>query len=266
MPYGTKAQLLRSGNRPRLRHIRKLFAHAFGEIEPHSHVRWAAIRPHLRHARSHFATNDVLEVGSGSGEMTMEIADELRPLHLRSFDIQTPRQPSRVVAACFVADATHLPVASNSHDVVTMFDIIEHIPDDAAALREGFRALRPGGLLLISVPTPEYPRWFGRRFHEALGHVRDGYTPELLEDRLRTAGFDEIVIERHTGLPFLLFAVPYYRFIFRNVYLSAIATAASRPLALVDRHLPGNTWGALAGRAVKPALATEGSRVRRSAT
>ena len=254
MPYGTKAQLLRAGNRPRLRYIRSAFARIVGEVEPHSHIRWAAIRPLLTALRKRHGATNVLEVGSGSGEMTLEIASTLEPARLYTFDI-TPRDSSRLVADCFTGDATALPLRDATLDLVTLFDIIEHIPDDTTALAEAYRVLRPGGAVLLTVPTPNYPVWFGRKFHESIGHVRDGYTETGLSERLTRAGFTRIVIRHHTSLPFLLFAWQYYRYLRHNVYASAIATALIKPLVPIDRHLPGPTWGALIAYATRPITA-----------
>ena len=51
------------------------------------------------------------------------------------------------------ADIRRLPFQSGSFDVVTAMDVIEHIDDDGAALREIARVLRPGGALLATVPA-----------------------------------------------------------------------------------------------------------------
>jgi ubiquinone/menaquinone biosynthesis C-methylase UbiE len=48
------------------------------------------------------------------------------------------------------ADAVALPFAAESFDLVLASQVIEHVPDDAAALRAMRRVLRPGGLLVIS--------------------------------------------------------------------------------------------------------------------
>lgn len=50
--------------------------------------------------------------------------------------------------------AEELPVASASVDVVTCFDLLEHLSDPGRALDEALRALRPGGILLLSTPDP----------------------------------------------------------------------------------------------------------------
>ncbi len=49
-------------------------------------------------------------------------------------------------------DLTALTLADASQDAVLSFDVLEHIPDADAALRELFRVLRPGGLLVFTVP------------------------------------------------------------------------------------------------------------------
>ncbi len=52
-----------------------------------------------------------------------------------------------------VADVTMAPVRSASADVVTCFEVLEHLPDPAAAVAEMARIVRPGGVLLLSVPN-----------------------------------------------------------------------------------------------------------------
>jgi len=49
-------------------------------------------------------------------------------------------------------DVTALTFAGGSFDVVLSFDVLEHVPDYRAALREMARVLRPGGTLLASFP------------------------------------------------------------------------------------------------------------------
>ena len=46
-----------------------------------------------------------------------------------------------------------LPLDSNCYDLVSLFDVLEHIPRPQHLLREAHRLLRPGGLLVIKVPN-----------------------------------------------------------------------------------------------------------------
>jgi SAM-dependent methyltransferase len=62
-----------------------------------------------------------------------------------------------------------LPYSDQSFDIVTALDVLEHISDDAAAVRELYRVLRPGGVLLVSVPAFS---WLWSEHDEALSHFR----------------------------------------------------------------------------------------------
>src|SRR5664280_2271729 len=50
-------------------------------------------------------------------------------------------------------DATRLPFQTASLDLVVAYDILEHIEEDGAAVREAHRVLRPGGHFLVAVPA-----------------------------------------------------------------------------------------------------------------
>lgn len=95
-------------------------------------------------------------------------------------------------------DITRVPLPDAQYDVVMANHVLEHIPDDAAAMSELFRLLKPGGLALLTVPvnpsrqaTYENPavttpaeRWAHFSAHD---HVRQ-YGLDFA-DRLAAAGF-----------------------------------------------------------------------------
>ena len=70
-------------------------------------------------------------------------------------------------------------------DVVGVFDVIEHLEDDRAVLRDLHRATKPGGGLLVTVPA--YPALWSY-FDEAAKHCRR-YRPRELREKLTEAGF-----------------------------------------------------------------------------
>ena len=68
------------------------------------------------------------------------------------------------------ATANQLPIADGSVDVITSFETIEHVPDDAALIKEFYRVLRASGILIISTPNqwplataPFHVREYNRR-------------------------------------------------------------------------------------------------------
>ncbi|MEO7413917.1 MAG: methyltransferase domain-containing protein [Opitutaceae bacterium] len=83
---------------------------------------------------------------------------------------------------------TALPLADASCDVVTSLDVIYHVDDDEAALREFHRILRPGGIVVINVPA--YP-WLWS-YHDVATHARRRYTRAQLLAKLRAAGFNVV--------------------------------------------------------------------------
>lgn len=135
---------------------------------------------------------DVLEVGGGRSGMTALLFPEARVVNL-DLDARFAEAPcNRQPRVRFVrGDATRLPFADAAFDAVTMFDVIEHVPDDARALAEALRVLRPGGYLLLSTPNERwrFPYYGFMRpccpSEEAMfaewGHVRRGYAQRDLE-------------------------------------------------------------------------------------
>ncbi len=83
-------------------------------------------------------------------------------------------------------DATALPFRSASVDLVVAFDVLEHLEDDAAAVAETRRVLRPGGTYLVAVPA-DMALWSAH--DEAVGHVRR-YERDQLVELVRSAAFE----------------------------------------------------------------------------
>ena len=118
-----------------------------------------------------------LEIGPGTGYYTLDLAEWLTPGgELEIFDIQqemldhTMRRVAERGLANVTAtrgDATRLPHDDDSFDAVVLIAALGEIKDQAAALREIARVLRPGGRLVVG-------ELFGDPHYTSPGALRRG--------------------------------------------------------------------------------------------
>lgn len=91
------------------------------------------------------------------------------------------------------AQAEHLPFRERVFDNIIFFDVLEHIPNDKAAVQEAWRVLRAGGRLYATIPCREddffmieFPRFLKKvdwkEMERVWGHVRRGYTRDEVRE------------------------------------------------------------------------------------
>jgi 2-polyprenyl-3-methyl-5-hydroxy-6-metoxy-1,4-benzoquinol methylase len=124
------------------------------------------------------------------------------------------------------ADLTDLPLESASVDLAFCMEVLEHVHEDEKALREMWRILEPGGLLVVSVPNRKAPKPLVERLgatsvHREPGpaeHVREGYAEDELRQLLVQAGFRPTWIGGVGGglYRFLTSVVAFAHFIYRR--------------------------------------------------
>jgi SAM-dependent methyltransferase len=101
--------------------------------------------------------------------------------------------PPGMLAATVNGDATRLPFADASFDRIIASEVMEHVPDDLAALDELTRVLRPGGTMAVTIPSwfPEKVCWaISDEYHAPFvegGHVRI-YTEGEMRRKMQGAG------------------------------------------------------------------------------
>jgi SAM-dependent methyltransferase len=151
----------------------------------------------------------VLDLGSGTGELTAEIAAvaghavgaEVAEAALARARARHPALEFRLVPL----DGP-LPFDDGAFDVVWASEVIEHVADTARWLSEVRRVLVPGGRLLLTTPSHGRLRLAlagVERFSEPLGDHLHLYTKRSLRDVLSELGFDGIVIRAAGGPPAL---------------------------------------------------------------
>lgn len=140
----------------------------------------------------------ILDVGCGAGGM-------LEPLSQYGAVTGVDMSPE-LVEFCHergflnvvVGSAYELPADDGSIDLVTLFDTIEHVPDDDRALREARRVLAPGGLVFIS--TPAYQFLYAN--NDRVAHHERRYTAGKLRRRLLAADLRPVKITYFNTLLF----------------------------------------------------------------
>jgi SAM-dependent methyltransferase len=113
-------------------------------------------------------------------------------------------------------DLQRLALPDAAFDAAVCAEVLEHLDDDAAALAVLARVLRPGGLLIVTVPANPY-RYDGT--DQWAGHRRR-YTVGMLEERMRDAGFPDA---RAQGWGFPLTGL-YHRQVYRRALRRRIAS------------------------------------------
>ena len=99
--------------------------------------------------------------------------------------------PESAKAQVVVGDALALPYPDGTFDVVIASEILEHVPEDDAAIAELVRVLRPGGRLAVTVPRwlPEKICWLLSDSYHANegGHIRI-YQADELQSKVESRG------------------------------------------------------------------------------
>jgi SAM-dependent methyltransferase len=119
---------------------------------------------------------------------------ELRQVHaVYAGMLEAGELPDGVTCQSVNGDATSLPFPTDSFDRVLASEVLEHIPDDAAAFAELARVLKPGGTMAVTIPATfaEKVCWkLSDQYHAPAvqgGHVRI-YAKREVHDKLRAAG------------------------------------------------------------------------------
>jgi len=131
---------------------------------------------------------DVLDLGCGTGVVLRELSSWARPVGLDMSEKALGYCRQRQLGDLVQGDGVKLPFQEGSFDAIIGLDIFEHIEDDRAAFAEAYRVLRPGGVVVLSVPA--FKSLWGP--HDvALHHFRRYRAPEV-KARLAEAGFEPV--------------------------------------------------------------------------
>lgn len=187
----------------------------------------------------------IIDLGCGTGYYLFLLSNLSLEINLTGFDndykaLDEAKQLLFDKKINFVKGDMHkMPFKNSSFDKAVASEVLEHLTNDILALEEIFRILKPGGILVISVPSINYPflwdpiNWVLQRFFRThietgffsgiwSGHVRL-YSLNELKSKLEKAGFKIEIIEELTywSLPFNHYLVNLVARLLYDVKISA---------------------------------------------
>ena len=131
----------------------------------------------------------LVDVGAGAGGVTARLGwPPVRLVAVEGAEALAAEAGRRHALHAVAGTGERLPLADGSASIVCLLDVLEHLDDTAATLREAWRVLSPGGHLVVTVPAHA---WLWSEADELLGHVRR-YTRPLLRAHLAEAGFTPV--------------------------------------------------------------------------
>lgn len=152
----------------------------------------------------------ILEIGAGNGSVAAALA--------RSGYAVVAVEPSpagcemmarRGVPIVVEGELDSLHLMAGTVPVIGLFDVIEHLEDDATLLREVYRVLSPSGCCLVTVPAYQ---WLWSQADDAAGHFRR-YSLQMLDRSMMGNGFEAVFRSYFFTLAtlpmFLIRSVPY---------------------------------------------------------
>jgi SAM-dependent methyltransferase len=159
------------------------------------------VRRELKKIRKIFGKNhlNIYDAGTGYAQYTYFMAKNMQPNNIYAVDVKENwikdaefffKQQRMDTVKFGIEDLTKIN-HENKFDLIVCVDVMEHIEEDIIVFQNYYRALKPGGFLLINTPSI----FGGSDVHEDhdesfVGeHARDGYSKEDLENKLHPIGF-----------------------------------------------------------------------------
>lgn len=172
-------------------------AQTYSPADYHRHrnpfIRWLARQrvASIRRLLSHGPHHRIVELGCGAGDVLQGLmAGDRYGIDLSPWVLQQARQLAPDVSGFVQADAERLPVASGAADRVICTEVLEHVMNPDAVLREMRRVLKDDGLAVASIPNDAIIDRL-KRTASALGLRRLLRPKDSLEEREAVKLMDE---------------------------------------------------------------------------
>ncbi len=157
--------------------------------------------------------NRLLDIGCGTGNNLIEFNKLGQAMGLDNSQEAIDFCKQRGLTNVVNQDAEKISLEKESFDAITMLDVMEHVQDDMALLKNCYELCAKDGFLLITVPAYGF-LW--SEHDEALHHKRR-YTASELRNKLNVANFKIIKISYViTSLFFPIFFLRFWQNMFKK--------------------------------------------------
>jgi SAM-dependent methyltransferase len=130
----------------------------------------------------------ILDAGCGSGRNMVEFSRYGAVTGIELSETSAALARERHAGEVISGSVLDMPFADDSFELAASLDVIEHLEDDLAALRELRRTVAPGGALLVTVPAYQW-LWSG---HDEINHHHRRYTRRSLQRAAEQAGWHQV--------------------------------------------------------------------------
>lgn len=152
----------------------------------------------------------ILDAGCGTGYTASQLAARGEVHAFDSAPEAVKYAGARGISAR-QGELTAIPYDDGLFDLVTALDVLEHVDDDRVALGELRRVLRPGGILVLTVPAYRF-LWSP---HDEVNRHKRRYTAKELREKAEACGFEVLKLSYYNALLFpAIFALRVLRSLF----------------------------------------------------
>ncbi len=159
------------------------------------------VRRELINLRKVFSDKEIsiYDAGTGYGQYSYYMSKKLLPNQIKAIDVKEKWiedcklffESQNILNVSFAVEDLTIINYESKFDLIVSVDVMEHIVDDIAVFRNFYKALKPGGFLLINTPSI----YGGSDVHDESEesfiseHAREGYSFHDLQSKLEPLGF-----------------------------------------------------------------------------
>jgi SAM-dependent methyltransferase len=161
------------------------------------------LKPHLE------STHTILDIGSGVGTIDFYLASKgkkVTGIEISENAVDIARKNAKLFKLDknieFIVSEFPHKVRSKKYDLAILSEVIEHLENDKAVLKDIWKVLKPGGILIITTPSqnaPLYRMGLLKEFDKSVGHLRR-YSLDGLKALVEDSGYEIIDTGKHEGI------------------------------------------------------------------